>query len=73
MDDDLEVDDALEEHIRSVNTVGPDDKIIVHVEGTSTTREQMKAIADTFTRVFGEGRSVILVGDTIHINVVKGK
>ena len=64
--------DDLEQYINGIVTVGPEDKVIVHVEGTGVPIEQIRNIADKLTSMF-EDRSVVLVGDTIHINVVKGK
>ena len=51
--------------------VGPEDKIIVHIDDPYITQETLHGIADKITSLFGENRSVILVGNTIHVNIVR--
>jgi hypothetical protein len=53
--------------------VGPEDKIIVHVDDPYCPQETLHAIADKITSIFGENRSVLLVGNTIHVNIVRQK
>ena len=53
--------------------VGPEDKIIVHIDDPHCPQETLHAIADKITSIFGENRSVLLVGNTIHVNIVRQK
>ena len=57
--------------LNSIGVVGPDDKLIVHIDDPQAPYEQLKGIADKLTSMFGD-RSVILVGNSIHINIVRG-
>lgn len=53
--------------------VGPEDKFIIHVDDPFCPKEVLNGIADRVTEVFGENRFVILVGNTIHVNIVRQK
>ena len=53
--------------------IGADDKFVIHISDQNVPRSVLHGMADACTRVFGSDRSVILVGQNIHINVVKGK
>jgi hypothetical protein len=57
----------------SVTVIEPEDKFIIHVNDPHTPTEVMKGMADVLTSIFGPDRSVVLVGDSVHINVVRGK
>lgn len=70
----MDNEEALELLSRSSAVqIGPDDKFILHITDSNVPREVLKGMSDVCTRVFGPDRSVVLVGDTIHINVVRGK
>lgn len=51
--------------------VGPNDKVILHVEDANVPLEVLHGISDKLTSMFGD-RSVVLVGNTIHVNVIRG-
>jgi hypothetical protein len=53
------------------SVVGPKDKVIIHVDDPHTSQEVLMAISDKLTSMFGD-RSVLLVGNSIHINIIRG-
>lgn len=53
--------------------VGPEDKVIICIDDPHCPQETLHAIADKVTSIFGEDRSVLLVGNTIHVNIVRQK
>ena len=57
--------------LNEANVVRPEDKVIVHVDDPRTPQHILMGISDKLTSMFGD-RSVVLVGNTIHVNIIRG-
>ncbi len=49
--------------------VGPDDRVILCLPSMS--HEQAGSLARQLQRLFGDDRAILIVGDTVHVSVVK--
>lgn len=67
-------EEALEEvrhviEITHAEIVGPDDRVVLQCTDPETTVEQVMAINAELTKVFGTGRSIIVVGNAMAVLV----